>query len=265
MLAYPLPIKVICEMLGVPKADENRFHDWSNALTRSLDPAVLRSEHDNVVIETNGALLGEYLENLVARRANDPQADLISALLAARQGDDRLSAIELIELVKLLLVAGHETTMGLIGNGLMALLDNRHQLDLWRDNPALSGNAVEELLRYDSPVQLLQRTVTAPFDVGSTTLASGDQVIVSLAACNRDPNVFTNPDTLDITRANANRHLSFGGGIHHCLGASLARAEAEIVLTKLITRFPKIELAGQPELRRSFVLRGRSHLPVTLN
>lgn len=239
-LAYPLPIQVICEMLGIPTTDHNLFHDWSHALTRGLDPAILRSDDDNHVVEQASAELGDYVNGLLQIRSADPRDDLISALLAARDGDDRLTTEELIELVMLLLIAGHETTMGLIGNGVVALMEHRDQLELWHHNPELSGNAIEEILRYDSPVQMLQRTITAPFELGGRVISPGDQIIVSLAACNRDPLVFTDPDRLDITRANANRHLSFGGGIHHCLGASLARAEREIVLTNSWRDSPKL-------------------------
>jgi pimeloyl-[acyl-carrier protein] synthase len=264
-IAYPLPIIVICELLGVPARDQLAFRRWSAALTKSIDPGVLRTDADNLAIDDAKREMHDYVAELLEERRASPSDDLLSALLDARDGDDRLELDEIIDLATLLLLAGHETTVSLIGNGLDALLRNRDQLDAWRNDPTLDDVAIDELLRFDSPLQMVQRIATEPLTIDGVDVPVGDQIIVMLAAANRDPAMFDDPDRVDLRRANANRHLSFGGGIHHCLGASLARTEGSIVLGRLIRRFPGLQAAGEPTLRDTFNLRGREHLPIALS
>lgn len=254
--AHPLPVAVICEMLGIPKSDEPLFSEWSNLLTQGLDPGVLRSEEDNERIEVGRDELMAYTSELLAARRNKPEDDLISELLAVRDGQDRLSEDELVKLVVLLLVAGHETTVNLIGNGMVALLRHPDQLARWQADPAIRKSAVDELLRYDSPVQLGMRVLVEPTELGGVEVPAGDQVLTMLGSANRDSAVFDDPNTLDLTRTNAARNLSFGGGIHHCLGMALARVEGQIALGSLIERYDSIELASDPDVRARLVLRG---------
>ncbi len=267
--AYPLPIRVICTLLGVPAADHEQFRHWSATLTRAVDPRMLRSDDDNAEIEEAGDQLRRYTEAMIDERRRHPGDDLLSDLLRpstepTTRPDELLDDGELNELVTLILVAGHETTVNLIGNGLAALLDHPDQLAEWTAQPTLADSSVDELLRFDSPVQLAQRIATEPLELDGTTIPPGDQVIVILASANRDPTVFDDPDRLDIRRSNANRHIAFGGGIHHCLGAALARAEGAIALSTLLRAFPGIQAAGPSPVRPTFTLRGRSELPVHL-
>jgi pimeloyl-[acyl-carrier protein] synthase len=222
-LAYPLPIQVICSLLGVPAADEATFTAWSRALARSIDPSVLRTAEDDAAIEAAEAGLTGYLTWLLAERRAAPGDDLLSGLLAVQDGGDRISAAEVLSLAMLLLVAGHETTVNLIGNGTLALLRAPDQLDILLRSPELVAAAVDELLRFDSPVQLSQRIVTQDMDLAGRRVRTGDEIVLMLGAANRDPAVFGEPARLDVTRADAHRHVAFGGGIHHCLGAALAR------------------------------------------
>ena len=263
-IAYPLPIAIISELLGVPREDEAQFRAWSAILARSVDPGMLRTDDENTQIEQANAELSEYFNVLLHARAEDRGDDLLSALLDAREGDDRLTSVELVELAKLLLIAGHETTVGLIGNGLEALLDHPDQLAMWRADPSIASKAVDELLRFDSPVQMVQRITTEPMTLGGHTIPVGDQIICLLASANHDDAVFDDPDALRLDRPNANRHVAFGGGIHHCLGATLARMEAEIVLGRMIERFTVIEQVGESTMRPSFNLRGRASLRVRI-
>ena len=272
--AYPLPIAVICEMLGVPVADQHRFHSWSRAVTKSIDPGVLRSPEDDMLIEAAMGELQMYMRALLEERTAHPRDDMLSDILTAHSamlttstpattGDIDLDVI--VDLVILLLIAGHETTVNLIGNGMAALFEHPNQMQLWRDNPSIAMTAIEELLRFDSPLQMVARVATTEIDVCGNRLAEGDQIIVLLGAANRDPRVFDEPDRLDLRRANAARHVSFGGGIHHCLGAALARTEGAIAITQLLQRFPKLAAAGEFPIRNTFTLRGREHLPVSLH
>ncbi len=261
-LAYPLPVQVICSLLGVPAQDESVFTRWSRALSRTIDPSVLRSAEDDRAIEEAEAGLHDYLTELLAARRASPADDLISDLLAVQDGGDRISPAEVVSLAMLLLVAGHETTVNLIGNGTLALLSNPGQLDLLVESPELVSGAVEELLRFDSPVQISQRVVTEDMDLAGRKVRAGDEIVLMLGAANRDPVVFTDASKLDITRPDAHRHVAFGGGIHHCLGAALARLEGQVAFAALVTRLGRLELAGQPVRRPTFTLRGLESLPV---
>jgi cytochrome P450 len=263
-VAYPLPVTIICELLGVPVADHARFSAWSNVLSRAIDPSPIRSPELEVQIQEASVAFREYFVALVEERRHSLGDDLLSALISAEEEGDRLNEQELFSTALLLLVAGHETTVNLISNGILALLRNRDQFDRLHDDPGVSRTAVDEILRFDSPVQMNQRIALEPFKLSDDEVVEpGDQMIVMLAAANRDPAAFAEPDRLDLGRVEARRHLAFGGGIHHCLGAALARVEGDVALTTLVGRLPKMDFAGEPERRPNFTLRGLSHLPVS--
>ena len=262
--AYPIPVNVICELLGVPIEDHERFKGWSLDLARGLDSIMLGP--DSEVARRSGRAregLTEYMRGLIALRRAAPRADLLSALIAAEEAGDKLSEPELVATCILLLIAGHETTVNLIGNGVLALLRHPEQLRLLREQPTLIGTAVEELLRYDGPVQRTARTPTEAVTIGGRTIPAGEIVMPFIGAADRDPAQFRDPDGLDITRTE-NRHVAFGLGIHFCLGAPLARIEGQIAINTLAKRLPHLALAvDHPEYRMSLTLRGLAALPVT--
>jgi cytochrome P450 len=262
--AYPIPVSVICEMLGVPVADHERFKGWSLDLARGLDSIMLGPESE--VFKRSGQAregLTNYMRGLIAERRTSPRADLLSALIAAEEAGDKLSEAELLAMCILLLVAGHETTVNLIGNGTLALLRHPDQLRMLRETPDLIGTAIEELLRFDGPVQRTARTPTEDVTVGGKTIPKGEIVMPFIGAADRDPAQFRDPERLDITRTD-NRHIAFGWGIHFCLGAPLARIEGQIAINTLLKRFPKLALAVEkPEHRHSLTLRGLVSLPVS--
>jgi cytochrome P450 len=240
--AFPLPITVIAELLGIPAADRDRFRVWSNAIvTPAFEPEALARF---------GELMDEfvsYLHQLFARRREDPGEDLVSALLQAEDGGDTLSEQELFSMVSLLIVAGHETTVSLIGNAVLALLQHPEQRAALTADPAVIQRAIEELLRYDGPVErALTRWAAEDLEVGGQTIGRGDAVIVILGSADRDPARFTDPDVLDLTREDV-KHVAFGRGSHYCLGAPLARLETEIALTTLLRRLPNLRLAVPAE------------------
>ncbi|MGC9670530.1 cytochrome P450 [Planosporangium sp. 12N6] len=258
--AFPLPVTVIGELLGVPSGDRPMFQDlvrdWTAVLDTLAPDRVGRADTAAVTIR-------DYLADLAAQRRASPADDLISALVGATgAGADRLTADELTTMAALLLAAGFETTTLLLANSLVALLDHPEQAARLRKRPDLAEAAVEELLRYDSPVQLLSsRSSPVDVEIGGVALAAGQQIVTLLGAANRDPEVFTDPDVLRLDRAEA-PPLSFGGGVHHCLGAPLARLETRVALPALLTRFPRLALAGTPESREGLALHGYCHLPV---
>jgi pimeloyl-[acyl-carrier protein] synthase len=260
-LAYPLPVRVICALLGVPGSDHALFTGWSRGVARSLDPSVLRTPEDDAAIAAAERELAAYLERLLAQRRAGPADDLLSALVAVEADGDRITPQEVVDLSMLLLVAGHETTVNLIGNGVLALLRAPDQLARLRRSPELIAGAVDELLRFDSPVQLTQRIATVDLELAGTPVKAGDEIVLVLGAANRDPDAFPEPNRLDVTR-DARHHVGFGGGIHSCLGAALARLEAQVALSALLSRFASIELAGTPVYRPTFTLRGLASLPV---
>jgi cytochrome P450 len=262
--AYPLPVRVICRLLGIPEADEAVFTGWSRGIARSLDPSVLRSPAVDATIDQARSELRAYLGALLEFRRKSPGDDLLSGLAAVEADGDRISSGEVLSLAVLLLVAGHETTVNLLGNGVLALLRAPDQLALLRRSPDLVGPAVDELLRFDGPVQITQRIATEDMEVVGCQVRRGDEILLVLGAANRDAAVFAEPDRLDVTR-DARRHVGFGGGIHHCLGAVLARMETQIALAALLDRFGRIELAGVPVRRPTFTLRGLESLPVALS
>jgi cytochrome P450 len=256
--AFPLPVNVIGELLGVPKEDRARFQplirDWTQVLD-VITPEVL------AVADPAAAEVRDYLAELVEKRRREPQDDLISALVAAEAEGDRLTGDELLTMAALLFAAGFETTTNLLANGLVALLRNPGQIPTLRAWPDI---AAEELIRYDSPVQLLSRVAWDDTTIGGVSISGGDRIVAYLGAGNRDPRQFNEPERLDLSRAD-NAPLSFGGGIHYCLGAPLARLEAQVAFPALLRRFPKLEVAGEPERRDSLTIRGFTSLPVAFN
>ncbi len=261
--AYPLPVTVICQMLGVPVEDRERFKQWGLDIARGLDAILLPADSD--VARRSAAArraLAEYFRALIAERRAAPRGDMLSDLIAAEEAGDKLSEDELLATCILLLVAGHETTVNLIGNGTLALLRHPAQLRRLRENPGLIASAVEELLRYDGPVQRTARIPSADVTFDGLTIGKGEMVMPFIGAADRDPAQFPDPDRLDITRTD-NRHIAFGWGIHFCLGAPLARVEGQIAISTLVQRLPKLALAtDRPEYRQSLTLRGLTTLPV---
>ena len=259
-LATPLPVVVIAELLGIPVQDQVRFKRWSDRITVVLDGTV-RSGGLPEAVESAGEL-GEYLQHVIYARRRDPRQDLISAMVSARSGADALSDDELVANCTLLLVAGHETTTNLIGNGMLALMRHPDQLKHLCENPDAIANAVEECLRYDPAIQMTSRVPSVDVEFRGVCFSKGIEVSLILAAANRDPDRFEAPDHFDIGRRGA-PHLSFGYGTHFCLGAPLARLEAEVAISALLRRAPHIQLELQdPPRLPGVVLRGVTSLPV---
>lgn len=264
-LAFPLPFTVISEMLGMPDGDRAQLRTWSHTVTQVLDP-ILAMQHTAEIFEAIDHMRQVVTDAITWKRGRlDQDDDLLAALIRAEDDGDVLTDQELIENVVLLYLAGHETTVNLIGNGVNALLTNRDQLDRLVAQPDLDANAIEELLRYDSPVQFSRRVALEAFSFGGHTIQAGDLVMTCLGAANRDPRKFgPDADSLDLGRATAREHVSFGSGVHHCLGAALARLEGQEAIGRLVRRFPTIEAAGSPTHNGRMVLRGYDTLPVTL-
>jgi len=257
--ALPLPMTIITEILGVPTGDRHKFHKWSKAVVALSSPnATLR------VIPSIWMFI-RYLRRFFQVRRRDPQDDLASALIQAEEAGDKLSEDELLAMVFLLLIAGHETTVNLIGSGLLALLEHPDQMEILRREPSLIKSAVEELLRYTAPVFMsTERYARENVTIHGVTIPRGEMTFGVLGSANRDETVFQNPDRLDITRE-PNRHLSFGQGIHFCLGAPLARMEAQIAVNTVFGRMPDLRLKVSPQRLRwrpSMILRGLDSLPV---
>ena len=262
-LAFPLPFQVISDMLGMPEADRDEVRGWSSTLVRSLDPVF---DPDLMLqIAEAGEKMTAFISEAIAWKRSQPADDLLSALIAAEEEGDKLSEDELLTQVILLYIAGHETTVNLIGNGTKALLENRDQLERWRDDASLDDNAVEELLRYDSPVQFTRRIPLDDIDIRGVTVPKGSFIAASLASANRDHSFWgADADALRLDRAEAPKHVAFGGGVHHCLGAYLAKLEAKVAIGNLIRRFPALERDGEVVYNGRFNLRGLDHLPVAL-
>jgi cytochrome P450 len=258
-LASPLPVVVIATMLGVPPEDRPRFAAWSETLATSLDSVITRSP--SATAATASGEITQYLGEIAEQRRASPKDDLISALVAVEEKGDRLDHAELLVLCRLLLIAGHETTTSLLAGGIAALAKQPGDLARLAD-PAVTATAVEEMLRFDPPAQMTVRIALddTPLRTGEV-VKKGEIALAVVAAANRDPEVFTEPNRFDITRA-PNPHLAFGHGIHFCLGAPLARLEAQIALRALAARFRSVELAGTPVRRPAMVVRGLTALPV---
>jgi pimeloyl-[acyl-carrier protein] synthase len=260
--ALPLPIFVIAEMLGVPAGDRGEFHTWTNAIITSID-AVNQSEESQKQGQEAGLKLLEYISGLIKERRQHPREDLISDLVQVRDGGDRMSESELIGMCQLLLIAGHETTVNLLGNGLYSLLSHPSQFELLKDQPELMGSAIEEMLRFETPVQRgTSRFTKEPMAYAGETIPAGSQVSGVIGSANRDPQQFPDPDRFDITRS-PNRHLAFGRGIHFCLGAPLARTEARLAFKRLLEEFPLMELMEErPNWNGNSWMRGLRTLPI---
>jgi cytochrome P450 len=263
-LAFPLPFTVISEMLGMPDADRDQLREWSGKMVKMLDPIMSQDDARDAMIA--GEHMFGHVGEVIEWKRDHLADDLLSAMITAEEDGDTLTTQELVDNVGLLFVVGHETTVNLIGNGMLALLRHRDQLERWRSDPSLAAGAVEELLRYDSPVQFSRRIVTQPLRIGDVTIEPGTFVMTCLGSANRDPDVFgVDADTVDITRPSASRLLSFGSGIHHCLGAALAKMEAQVALGTMVARFPDVEVVTEsPVWNGRIVLRGVTELPLAL-
>jgi pimeloyl-[acyl-carrier protein] synthase len=256
--AQPFPVRVIGDLLGLPAADQARNKAWSDALALVVEPAAtreLRQSSDHAARE-----LLQYLRGIVAQRRQQPRDDVLGSMLAAQAADGNVSDEELLANLMLLFVAGHETTTNLIGNGVLCLLQHPAQLQRLRQQPGLMACAVEEVMRFQGPANVVARVATEARSIGVHTVPAGDLVYCLTAAANRDPQVFAQPDQFDIGRED-NPHLSMGGGVHYCLGAPLARLETAVAFERLLARFPRLQLQGGPVTWRPLVnLRGLSRL-----
>lgn len=262
--AFPLPFAVIHDLLGMPDGDRLELRRWSHLITRFLEP-LTDPEDLRESLEASDNMEAHIREAIAWKRRN-PADDLLSALIAAEDDGDRLTTVELVDQVRLLYLAGHETTVNLIGNGTLALLQNPKEMERLVGDPALDANAVDELLRYDSPVQLSRRIALTSIEVDGEVAAPGDLVVTFLGSANRDEAKWgPTANELDLGRAGAGAHLAFGSGIHHCLGAALARMEGAEAIPALVRRFPGMELAtDRPDWNGRMVLRGLDSLSVTL-
>jgi cytochrome P450 len=260
-LAFPVPFLVISAMLGMPVDRADELREWSQVITRTLEPTTGMAELDES--DRAFSLLLPFLNEVIAERRRNLGGDMLSSLISAEESGDKLTADELVTFVVLLYIAGHETTVNLIGNSMLALLRHPDQLAHARD-AGLDSNAVDELLRFDGPVQHTVRVPVVPveFRVGDRTITieSGERVLTSLGAASHDPGIFENPHRLDLRRANANKHLAFSAGIHYCLGSALAKLEAQVAIESLLRRFSSVELADEPSWRDRLTIRGVDRL-----
>ena len=256
-LGYPLPITVIAEMLGVRAQDMGVFEQWSNTLALTVDP-ILGGKQVQAIKRTAEQVYA-YFEGIIAERRQEPRDDMVTALMRAEEAGQRLTHEEMLSVLLLILVAGNETTRNLIGNGVLALLRNPQQLQRLREDRGLLDTAVDELLRYDSPVQIDGRVAREDVELGGKHIRAGEVVISVLGAANRDPEAFDDPESLDLSRR-GNNHLSFGRGVHYCLGGPLAIMEARIALAGLLDRYSSLRLAVEPEYRQGVALRGVERL-----
>jgi cytochrome P450 len=260
-LAFPVPFLVISAMLGMPTSRSEELREWSQVITRTLEPTVGLAD----IEEADKAFAGllPFLDEVIAERRQHLGNDMLSSLISAEEAGDKLTAEELVTFVVLLYIAGHETTVNLIGNSMLALLRAPDQLQYARDN-GLGSNAMDELLRFDGPVQHTVRVPLVPvqFQVGDRTIEveAGERVLTSLGAASHDPTVFTDPHRLDLQRSNANKHLGFAAGIHYCLGSALAKLEAQVAIESLLQRFSRVDLAGEPSWRDRLTIRGVDRL-----
>lgn len=257
--AVPLTVRVICDILGVPDREWRQFREWGDDVTKSMGVNVSRA--DNRASQVALHELSDFLSDHIAARRREPGDDLLSAMIAAEEAGDRLTDRELLANTFLILLAGFETTVNLIGNGTVALLESRDQWEKLCADESLLPNAIEELLRYDSPVQFTGRNLPDDVEIGGVRMAKGKQLMIILGAANNDPAVFDEPRRLDLTRPNARDHVAFSSGPHYCLGASLARLEAEVAFRDLTSR-PGLEVAAPPIRKKTDVLRGFERVPV---
>lgn len=259
--AEPLPVKVIAHMLGFPDADEHLLRPWSQSIVKMYE--VNPSEAHRLEARTAAAEFAEYVHGLMNERTAQPENDLISTLVAVEKDGQRLGVEELIATCVLLLNAGHEASVNGFGNGIVAALRNDRAMQPLRDDPrGVSRTALEEFLRFDSPLQLFERTAKVDTEINGVSIRAGQKIAALLGAANRDGDVFESADGLNLER-DSNPHIAFGAGIHFCIGAPLARLEMAVSLPALIGRFPNLKLAGEPERRPTFVLRGYDRIPVS--
>jgi cytochrome P450 len=262
--AYPLPVQVICALLGVPTADREEFKTWSADVGRGLQITTATPE---IIAKGNAAAAGlaEYFQELVASRRRNPEHGFLDDLIAARDGDHRLDDEELIATLVLLFFAGHETTVNLLGNGTYALLREREEWQRLVAEPSPAKSVVEEMLRFDTPVQRASRVALTDIEIAGRPVRTGELIVVLIAAANRDATRFSDPDRFWAARPDPG-HLAFAAGAHYCVGATLARVEAEIAMSRLAIRIPELRLAQDEDLahRPNVILRGLQHLPVTL-
>ena len=265
-LAFPHPFAVISEMLGLPPGDQDQLRDWSHTLVQSLDPILAMTKMDEI-LEASDRIVEAVTEAIAWKRTRPDDDDLLNALIKADEGGQGLTDLELIDNVVLLFLAGHETMVNVIGNSTLALLRHPDQADLLRRTPELDGNAVEELLRYDCPVQFSRRILLQPLDIGGRKVDAGEFVMTGLGAANRDLDHFgPTAGELDLTRADANQHLAFGSGVHYCLGAAVARLEAREAVPTLFRRFPRMTVLDDPPAWNGrLILRGLDTLNVSLD
>ncbi len=260
LVAEPLPVEVIAQLLGVPAADRRHLRPWSNSIVKMYEYGL--PEPQRLEAEAAARAFVDYLRALVAeRRAHPLDDDLVSDLVQAADGGDRLSGDEVVGTCVLLLMAGHEATVNVVGNGMLAMLRDPRAWSQVVEDPALVVPAAEEMMRFDSSLQIFERTATRPVEVHGTTVGEGQKIAALLGAANRDPAVFPEPERFDVGRS-PNPHLAFGAGIHFCLGAPLARVEVQAVLGALRRQLPGLRLAAEPERRPEFVIRGLRALEV---
>ena len=262
--AHPLPVRIICDLLGVPVEDQERFKVWSGALARGLDPDFLLTAE--VIEARNDGVMqfAQYFFELLAERRRNPGDDLLSGLVQAEDDGHVLSEGELLSTCILLLVAGHETTVNLIAGGAHALLQNPDQFERFRTDPDVTRSGIEEMLRFVSPVQLTGRALIEDCEFGGVEFEAGDFAMLLIASANHDPAQFEDPERFDVTRT-PNNHLGFGFGIHHCLGAPLARMEGQVALTSLVRRAPDLAMTVDAvTYKTNVVLRGMESLPVAM-
>ena len=261
--AEPLPVRIIAELLGFPRSEEQLLRPWSQAIVKMYE--VSPSEAVQQEARKAAAEFSQYVYDLMLARKSNPGSDLISELAQVEEAGERLSTNELIATCVLLLNAGHEASVNGFGNGMVALLNNQNQRELLFSAPEKhSDTAVEEFLRFDSPLQLFERTAIEDVEISGVKIHEGEKIASLLGSANRDESVFIDPEIMNITRT-PNPHISFGGGIHFCIGAPLARLEMSIALPALIKRFPKLQLSGEPKRRDSFTLRGYERVEVSKN
>jgi len=262
--ALPLPVQIISEMLGMPPHDIGQLRDWSHTITRALDPSLTPEEDEAATVA--GRAMFDYVAQVVTDKRKDPGDDILTALIQAEEAGDRLEPDEIQAQVLLLYVAGHETTANLIGNGLTHLFRFPEQMDMLRADPGLDANAIEEMLRFDSPAHFTRRVNREAFEIGDVTIPGASLITLALGSANRDPRKWgPTADVLDVARPGANEHVAFGGGSHFCLGNALARLEAQAALPKLVRRFPRMEPAyTEPAWVHRITLRGVETLPVSL-
>jgi cytochrome P450 len=258
--AEPLPVLVIAELLGAPRSDVDRLRAWSQAIVRMYEPSISPQVQAEALAASRE--FADYMRELIRLRRSDLGDDLLSDLLQAQEGDDGLTDDEVLASAILLLNAGHEASVNVFGNGLVALLEHPDQWQRLVDGDVDPALAVEEMLRFDSALQLFERTATADVEVADVVVPAGEKVAVLLGAADRDPAVFDQADALDVGR-DPNPHLAFGAGVHFCLGAPLARVELAESLRLLVTAYPALQLSGRPRRRSTFVLRGYESVPVS--